>query len=282
MRASAHSGIRPFAYDDYGGLDPDGHAFDGGLSPDERIGRPLRRRGRKTLWSIVLLLIAFGATWGLYGHPSTWPVQRWANYATAQATAVYTALERKWSEFERRPVAAAEQPKPILEKLPPPEYLPAIKTAAAPVAPEPAKAPPSPIVTGSLPPTTLNQPVEPLPPPAVDRSDPFQVKAELVGLHPGLSRVLLTRLSETDYRNAGIAIKTALAETPEGSSFLYPRERKAGLALFKVHFVQGAGSDCRRYVVTITKDGWATTAFPMEKCGPQFVRRVPVARRQPG
>jgi surface antigen len=103
-----------------------------------------------------------------------------------------------------------------------------------------------------------------------------------VGLHPGLSRVLLSRLSEADYKNAGIAIKTALAETPEGSAFLYPRERKTGLALFKVHFVQGAGSDCRRYVVTITKDGWATTAFPMEKCGPQFGRRVPVARRQAG
>src|SRR5215470_14345569 len=103
MRASARSDIRPFAYDDYGGLDPGGPAFDGGLSPDERIGRPLRRRGRKTLWFLFLLLIAFGATWGLYGHPSTWPVQRWANTLTAQATAVYAALERKWSEMERRP-----------------------------------------------------------------------------------------------------------------------------------------------------------------------------------
>src|SRR5262245_58729674 len=213
MRASAHSDIRPFTYDDYGGLDPGGPAFDGGLSPHERIGRPLRRRGRKTRWTMVLLLIAFGATWGLYGHPSTWPVQRWAKNVTSYATAVYTALERKWSEFERRQTAAAEQPKPILDKLPPAEYLPAIKTAAAPVAPEPAKA--SPIVTGSLPPTA--EKVEPLPPLKVDRSDPYQVKAEAVGLHPGLSRVLLTRLSETDYRNAGIAIKTALAETPEGS-----------------------------------------------------------------
>jgi surface antigen len=280
MRASAHSNIRPFAYDDYGGLDPGGQAFDGGLSPDERIGRPLKRRGRKLLWGIVLLLIAFGATWGLYGHPSTWPVERWANYATRQATAVYTAIERKWSEFERRPAAAADQPKPFaLEKpLPPPEHLPAIKTAVAPVAPDPAKAPVSPIVTGSLPPAADK--VEPLPPLKVDRSDPYQVKAEAVGLHPGLSRVLLTRLSEADYRNAGIAIKTALAETPEGSAFLYPRERKAGLALFKVHFVQGVSSDCRRYVVTITKDGWATTAFPMEKCGAQYNRKL--AKRLPG
>ena len=93
-----------------------------------------------------------------------------------------------------------------------------------------------------------------------------------MGLHPGLSRVLLARLSETDYRNAGIAIKTALAETPEDGNFLYPRELKGGLALFKVHFVQGPDADCRRYVVTITMDRWATTALPMEKCGPQFAR----------
>ena len=29
-------------------------------------------------------------------------------------------------------------------------------------------------------------------------------------------------------------------------------------------FVQGAGHDCRRYVVTVTKDRWSTTALPME------------------
>ena len=280
MRASAHSDIRPFSYDAYGGLDSGGPAFDGGMSPDERIGRPLKRRGRKLLWGIALLLVAFGATWGLYGHPSTWPVQRWASFAAKQATAVYTAIERKLSEVQFRPVAAAEQPKPVaMEKpLPPPEPIAPIKTAAAFVAPEPAKAPVSPIVTGSLPPTAADGPVEPLPPPRVDRSDPYQVKAEAVGLHPGLSRVLLTRLSEADYRNAGVAIKTALAETPADGSFLYPRERKAGLALFKVHFVQGAGSDCRRYVVTITKDGWATTAFPMEKCGPQYARMARLRR----
>jgi hypothetical protein len=39
--------------------------------------------------------------------------------------------------------------------------------------------------------------------------------------------------------------------------------------LFQVRFVAGAAPGCRRYVVTVTKDGWLTTALPMEKCGPK-------------
>jgi hypothetical protein len=90
-----------------------------------------------------------------------------------------------------------------------------------------------------------------------------------VGLHPDLSRVLLARLSPTDYRNAGIAIQTALAETSDSAVFVWPRQRKPELALFQVRFVPGAAPSCRRYVVAVTKDGWLTTAPPMEKCGSQ-------------
>jgi hypothetical protein len=81
---------------------------------------------------------------------------------------------------------------------------------------------------------------EPLPPPATPPSDPYRIRAEAVGLHPDLSRVLLDRLSETDYRNAGIAIRTALAETPDSGEYVWPRQRKPDLALFRVRFVQGA------------------------------------------
>ncbi len=112
-------------------------------------------------------------------------------------------------------------------------------------------------------------PATPLPPPVVNRADPFQVKAAAVGLHPELSRVLLTRLTPADYQNAGIAIKNALAETPDSGIYVWPRQRKPELALFQVRFVQGAAPECRRYVVTVTKDGWLTTALPMERCGPQ-------------
>ena len=54
-------------------------------------------------------------------------------------------------------------------------------------------------------PPAIDEPAAaPLPPPTPDPADPYQMRASAVGLHPDLSRVLLTRLSPTDYRNAGI------------------------------------------------------------------------------
>ena len=79
--------------------------------------------------------------------------------------------------------------------------------------------------------------------------------------------MLLAKLSPTDYRNAGVAIKTALAETPDTDVLVWPRQRTPELALFQVKFVPGTVPDCRRYVVMVTKDSWLTTALPMEKCG---------------
>ena len=79
--------------------------------------------------------------------------------------------------------------------------------------------------------------------------------------------MLLARLSATDYRNAGVAIETAVAKMPDTATFVWPRQRTPELALFQVHFVPGAAPHCRRYVVTVTKDRWSTTAAPMEKCG---------------
>ncbi|RUO97537.1 hypothetical protein [Hyphomicrobium sp.] len=103
------------------------------------------------------------------------------------------------------------------------------------------------------------------PPPPT--SDPYSKKAEAAGLHPDLSRVVLARLTPTDYRNAAYAIQKALKTVPDDGQLTWPRSRKAGTAVFTVHFVEGAGHDCRRYVVTITKDRWTSTALPMEKCG---------------
>ena len=110
-------------------------------------------------------------------------------------------------------------------------------------------------------------PPERLTPPTADPSDPYQARALAVGLHPGLSRVVLAKLTAADYRNAGIAIKTALAETPDSEVYVWPRERTPELAVFQIKFVAGAPADCRRYVAMILKEGWVTTALPMEKCG---------------
>jgi surface antigen len=107
----------------------------------------------------------------------------------------------------------------------------------------------------------------PLEPPLADKNDRLQARALAVGLHPRLSRALLSQLSAEDYRNARQAIEKAVADTPDDGQLAWPRSRRSGLALFQVHFVAGAAPTCRRYVVTITKDGWSTTALPMERCG---------------
>ena len=173
-------------------------ACDGGLSPGERIGRPLKRRGRKLLWGIVLLLIGFGGTW----RPLRPPVDV-AGPALGQLPPrrrlppLYTALERKWSEVERpgrRRLGRAAEGRSLERQLPPPEALARPSSLRPPLLP-PLTRPwrrrrrSSPGPCRPRPPTG---PVEPLPPPAVDRSDPFQVKAEAVGLHRrARSRVLL-------------------------------------------------------------------------------------------
>jgi hypothetical protein len=183
--------------------------------------------------------------------------------------------------LERKTPAPVERAAPaVAERIAPSEPMPKLATVDVPPSPAPRQdsaVPPavekfsSPLTTGSLPFSSKggDAAAEPLPRIAPDPADPYQTKAAAVGLHPGLSRVLLTRLSATDYRNAGIAIETALAETPDNGVYAWPRQRKPELALFRVSFVAGAPSGCRRYVVTVTKDGWLTTALPMERCGTQ-------------
>jgi hypothetical protein len=132
------------------------------------------------------------------------------------------------------------------------------------------------MTTGSIPrdasEDTSEPPIQKLPPPAVDSTDQYHKRAVAVGLHPELSRALLAKLSLADYRNAEIAIKTAVADTPDDGVLVYPREPKPELALFQVHFVPGAPDNCRRYVVVVSKDGWLTTALPVEKCGSKPTR----------
>lgn len=123
------------------------------------------------------------------------------------------------------------------------------------------------IIPVSLPPVEAAPPAEErLPPPHVAPNNPLQARAASIGLHPGVSAALLDRLSDGDYRNAAYAIATALAETPDTGTFVWPTRRRPDHALFTVKFVSGAPPECRRYVVTVTKDNWLTTALPMEHC----------------
>ena len=256
-------------YDDYGD-----QAYElGEVLPGERIGRPPARTGRKIVLRGIFLLAAAGGVWAfMNGHVS------WPTWLPTDMSAILSYLERRPGPLAA-PAPRKAEPLPRIEqeeKLAAAEP-PALPPRAAPPAKEPfapstePKAAPTPLTTGALPPAARRSDDAtdgPLRPAIADPSDPYQVRAAAVGLHPELSRALLSRLSAADYRNAGIAIKNAL-EAPESAVYIWPRQRKREEALFKVHFVPGAAAGCRRYVVSVTKDGWLTTAPPMEKCGAQ-------------
>jgi hypothetical protein len=238
--------------------------------PDERIGRPLAGSGGKRLIKASLFLLLIGAVaWTFVGGQAPW-----RSWLPNEVAALSHFIERIRLAVEApaepaRVVAAGRsrwdgEPQPA--SLDPPPLGPVAVAAARPL-PLAAPAPePAPITTGAPAPATPSPPGEPLGPPKVDPANPHQVRAAAAGLHPELSPVLLARLSAADYRNAAYAIETAVRQTPDTGVFAWPRQRKADLALFSVRFVAGAAPRCRRYVVTVVKDGWLTTAMPMEKC----------------
>jgi len=253
-RARYRTARDPYDEDDDYGL--------GELLP-ERIGPRPPSRWRKALLKLVVLLVAVGGGWGLLRDPAALANVR--SLLQTVAAAVSPSTDRKMpaqAQAERLPPVPGEQ-----MSLPPASSEPTRASAftVSPTSDPPAATSP-PLTTASIAPAAAD-PSEPLPPANPDPKDPYQVRASAAGLHPGLSRVLLTRMSDADYRNAGIAIQKALAEASDDEVFVWPRQRKPELALFKVHFVPGAAGSCRRYVVSVTKDGWLTTALPMEKCG---------------
>lgn len=217
----------------------------------------VRSKGRRR---VVLFLLLTGAGGSFYADPSLAP--RAASLA-AGGVATLTALmvpspAAPPAKLQTASLPAKSEPLPPLpaQAEPAPQPAPVAIAAAPPVAEEATVAPAA--ETPAEP-----QPLPKRPPP----TDPLQIRAESVGLHPALSRALLERLTQADYQNASAAIRKALSETADDAALIWPQHKTAGLALFKVSFVQGAPQDCRRYVVEIAKDGWLTTALPMEKCG---------------
>jgi len=232
----------------------------------ERICAPAPgARGSSMLPACLVLLVAIGG-WALMRNSDGWRQWLSTNIATASALMGYRAPPPV------APPVAPEQPPPGVGPAPHAESPP--PPASESVAPSAAVAA-EPLITATIETATVDKApsVAPLAPPKADLSDPYQRRASAVGLHPDLSRALLTRLSPADFRNAGVAIDTAVAKTPDAGTFVWPRQRKPELALFQVHFVPGAAPDCRRYVVTVTKDRWSTTALPMERCGAKLAAR---------
>lgn len=221
--------------------------------PGERISPVRRGRAGRALRRGIAVLVVFGGGWALLSDPG------WREWTFAKVTDL--------SSFVGTQAAALlESRPPVTTASAPPRAEPAPRLIA--LDEPPATAPPTVVATAPAVSTPYEAPAA-APPDAEPASAAHQKRAEAVGLHPGLSRAVLERLSDADYRNAEIAVRRAVAETPDTGVFVWPRQRESDLALFKVRFVQGAAADCRRYVVTITKDRWLTTALPMERCGPQ-------------
>lgn len=226
------------------------------LDPGERTGGALPVKRGKLLSRSLTLLIPAGAGAAVYQAPDYW-LARWTE-ASALASA---ALEQ---------IRPAVQPQ--ADPVPPPP--PARETPSAP-APQPPATPPvtemaaeKPVMEAALPPaaTPADRPPEPSAKP--EPLDPLRKRAAAAGLHPDLSRALLAELTDADFHNARTAVQTALAGTPDTQDYVWPtgKAAKPGLAVFTVTFVQGAVPGCRRYVVTIAKKGWLTTAPARETC----------------
>jgi len=234
----------------------------------ERVCPPPERFGGIGFWrGAILIALALGGGWAVWRDPATF--KGWLAAGIAAVSAAVDAGAPAPVGPTSAAVVAPPLPTttiapspPIAAVEPPPPHPPAETQSAATEQPETTGS-----VESATEPAAAAPPAEPLPPPVVDALDPYQKRAAAVGLHPQLSRALLQRLSPTDYRNAGVAIETAVAKTADTATFVWPRQRTPELALFQVHFVPGAAPHCRRYVVTVTKDRWSTTAPPMEKCG---------------
>ncbi len=251
------------------------HWHVGEFHPGERIGAPPPVRAGSVVQQIVSTSMFVAIVWGAFETNATW--RPWLAMSLIKIRA-----ELAQAQHPAEPKSAAALPAPIeplatakeVAEITGTTSLPPQSTSAPALAePEKAASPPTApteaeITTSSINPDSANEPAAaPLPEPEVDPTDPQQKRAAAVGLHPRVSNVVLASLSDTDYSNAGTAIRKALAEAADTDKFIWPRDANAKHAVFQVHFVAGAAAPCRRYIVTIVKNGWTTTAPPMEKCG---------------
>ena len=238
----------------YYDLEESSHMF-----PGERVGAPLRRRGLSPAAKVRLIMLA-AATGGAALAVGDRGGLDWATASIAGLTSTRVAQTIPGKSEPERGERLPGEPGPATTEPAPPPLPDAVAEEKAEASTEAAAVP----YDAAAAPEAAGTRLEP---PVIDRDDPYQAKALAAGLHPGLSRVLLAKLTAEDYGNAGKAIQMALAETPDDGTLTWPKKPGPGRALFEVHFVPGAVAECRRYVVTITLSGWSTTALPMERCG---------------
>lgn len=252
-----------------------------GLDASERIGQAISRPRSRRAGRVLILIGLASVTATTYADPPIWR-QLWSA-ATPVAGALIEALRET-------PRATVEAPQPAVSTETAATERPidgaassdiAAKRAADNAASSAPAAPVLPAPTPALPDKTASKAgkqsdtVKPAGDayvsPKATTPDPLVRRAEAAGLHPDLSPALLQRLSDADFKTATTAIATALKETGDTETLVWPQKAAKGAARFRVSFVHGAPDGCRRYVVEIAKDGWQTTALPVETCG---VKRV--------
>jgi hypothetical protein len=236
--------------------DPDLDSLRLDVEPDDRFGAPLPNRFKSRLRRLPGCLLATGMIWMAMSNPER--AQAWFASAKFGVDAVVSSA-REIAERVDRERGAAHAGLPTASAEPAPPIAP-IEQATISVHDEAGDG----LSTG-----TMGTAYAETPEPAVAAQDksPKRAHAIAAGLSPDLPNVLLTRLSESDLKNAGYAVKTALAKTPDDALFAWPPKPSQQQALFEVRFVAGASQGCRRYIVTVTKERWSSTTAAMEKCG---------------
>ncbi|MFA5900634.1 MAG: hypothetical protein WC829_16160 [Hyphomicrobium sp.] len=239
------------------------------LAAGERICPPPERGSTSgaALFLLALLLVGAGALYA-GGDWVAWLGDRAAALRALPSGGPTTVVTSEVSSVTLATSETNDATGPVVHEAPSPPIV------EAQIAGQTGQEPVAQVETASIPddaealsPADASAPPQPLPPPQVNQADPYQRRASAAGLHPGLSRVLLARMSANDYRNARYAVDTAMAKTGDEDEFIWPRQRRPEQALFRIHFVPGAPPQCRRYVVTVVKEGWTTTAAPLERCG---------------
>lgn len=245
------------------------------ISAADRFGAAPSRKWGKIARRSLVIFGASGAAYALYDDPAH-GTRWWASVSDVMAPAIERALQQASASSKTLPggrTSPEEVDRPTKydasAALPRMPEMPGPNTNLAMALQPEAATPVYPIEkTTALPAArpAVEMPAY-APPEKLTVVDPFEARAKAAGLHPELSRALLAQLTDADFRNAGIATRRAVEKMRDDETFKWPRHREAGLATFEVRFVAGAPPDCRRYVVTVEKNRWLTTALPVETCG---------------
>ncbi|HEX2840477.1 hypothetical protein [Hyphomicrobium sp.] len=227
------------------------------VEPTDRVGAPLRNRHKAKLRGIFLGAVAAAFIWPFVaGGQGTDTLIESAtsliNFVVSNARDIALRAAQNSAPTPAPPPSASAAS---------PEFLQPLETAQTETT--------SPSASEEQTTASMGAAYSETPEPAEDavEQSPKRAHAIAAGLSPDLPNVLLTRLSDSDLKNAAYAIKTALAKTPDDGTFSWPLTPTRQQALFEVRFVTGASEGCRRYIVSVTKDRWSSTSAALEKCG---------------